>query len=123
MCSVYIKEVNGRSYQTIISSTNKEWAPNKYGRNHQLRHRNRQTAITERQRSRLDKETWPPKPYANIPLSYEIPGVEELEDIGLKVGISPKAARITSNYLAYNFTFPTRCRLLWDWCDSLTSLD
>ena len=35
-----------------------------------------------------------------IPLA-DMPGAEELEEVGLSIGVPPKAARVTANYLSY----------------------
>ncbi len=43
---------------------------------------------------------WPPQPYTSIPLS-DMPGVEELEQTALGIGLPPRAVRVTANYLSY----------------------
>ena len=44
------------------------------------------------------EKEWPPVPYTAIDL---VDGAAKLEQVGLNLGIGPRAARVVSNYLSY----------------------
>ena len=79
----------------------------------------RQKSDSETSVLSVTEKEWPPVPYTAIDLVDERAAL--LEEVALPLGIRPRAARVVSNYLAYNANLDDIWSL-WDYMQDCSEL-